>query len=52
MGSNGHYPVETPVHRVTVSGFWIDRVAVVIPEGRSIDEAEALPSVGTINLKT
>jgi hypothetical protein len=25
MGSDKHYPEETPVHRVTVSDFWIDR---------------------------
>jgi formylglycine-generating enzyme required for sulfatase activity len=24
MGSDRHYPEEAPVHRVTVSGFWID----------------------------
>ena len=24
MGSDGHYPEEAPVHRVTVSDFWID----------------------------
>jgi sulfatase modifying factor 1 len=27
-GSNGHYPEEAPVHRVTVEGFWIDRTPV------------------------
>jgi sulfatase modifying factor 1 len=25
MGSDKHYPEEAPVHRVAVSGFWIDR---------------------------
>jgi sulfatase modifying factor 1 len=28
MGSDNHYPEEAPVHRVTVSGFWIDRTPV------------------------
>ena len=28
MGSDKHYPEEAPVHRVTVSGFWIDRTPV------------------------
>jgi hypothetical protein len=28
MGFNKHYPEETPVHRVTVNGFWIDRTPV------------------------
>ena len=28
MGSDKGYPEERPVHRVTVDGFWIDRVPV------------------------
>ena len=28
MGSERHYPEERPVHRVTVSGFWMDRCPV------------------------
>lgn len=28
MGSNNHYPEEAPVHRVSVSGFWIDQTPV------------------------
>ena len=28
MGSNRHYPEEAPVHRVTVSGFWMDQYLV------------------------
>jgi formylglycine-generating enzyme len=28
MGSDRHYPEEAPVHRVTVSPFWIDRTPV------------------------
>ena len=28
MGSDHHYPEEAPAHRVTVSGFWLDRTQV------------------------
>ena len=28
MGSDAHYPEESPVHRVTVDGFWIDPTPV------------------------
>jgi len=28
VGSDKHYPEEAPVHRVTVSGFWIDPTPV------------------------
>jgi len=28
MGSDKHYPEEAPVHRVTVSGFWMDRTPI------------------------
>ena len=28
MGSDKHYPEEAPTHRVTVSGFWVDRTPV------------------------
>ncbi len=28
MGSDKHYPEEAPTHRVTVSGFWMDRTPV------------------------
>ena len=28
MGSDRHYPEETPVHSVTVDGFWIDPTPV------------------------
>ena len=28
MGSDRHYPEEAPVHRASVSGFWIDRTPV------------------------
>ena len=26
MGSDKHYPEEAPAHRVTVDGFWMDRI--------------------------
>ncbi len=28
MGSDDHYPEESPAHRVSVDGFWIDRTPV------------------------
>jgi sulfatase modifying factor 1 len=28
MGSDRHYPEEAPAHRVSVDGFWIDRLPV------------------------
>ena len=31
MGSDKHYPEEAPVHRVTVSDFWIDRTLMTPP---------------------
>jgi formylglycine-generating enzyme len=32
MGSDDHYPEESPAHRVTVGGFWIDRHTVTNDE--------------------
>ena len=32
MGSDRHYPEETPAHRVAVDGFWMDRYAVTNAE--------------------
>jgi formylglycine-generating enzyme required for sulfatase activity len=32
MGSEGHYPEESPVHRVTLDGFWMDEHAVTNAE--------------------
>ena len=50
MGSDKHYPEERPAHRVTVDGFWIDRVPVTNERFRKfVDEtghvtfAEILP---------
>ncbi|MFO1206937.1 MAG: formylglycine-generating enzyme family protein [Burkholderiales bacterium] len=34
MGSDRHYPEEAPAHKVTVSGFWMDRHAVTNREFR------------------
>jgi formylglycine-generating enzyme len=39
MGSDKHYPEEAPVHRVTVSGFWIDATPVTNREFRSFVNA-------------
>jgi formylglycine-generating enzyme required for sulfatase activity len=39
MGSDKHYPEEAPVHRVTVSGFWIDRTPVTNREFGTFVEA-------------
>jgi formylglycine-generating enzyme required for sulfatase activity len=39
MGSDSHYPEEAPVHRVTVSGFWMDRTPVTNREFREFVEA-------------
>jgi sulfatase modifying factor 1 len=39
MGSDKHYPEERPVHRVRVSGFWMDRTPVTNREFRRFVEA-------------
>ena len=39
MGSDRHYPEEAPVHRVTVSPFWIDRTPVTNRQFRQFVEA-------------
>src|ERR687898_2184394 len=39
MGSDGHYPEESPAHRVTVEGFWMDRCAVTNAEFRRFVDA-------------
>jgi formylglycine-generating enzyme len=39
MGSDKHYPEEAPVHRVTVSSFWIDATPVTNREYRSFVNA-------------
>jgi formylglycine-generating enzyme len=39
MGSNDHYPEESPAHRVTVDGFWIDRHTVTNADFQRFVEA-------------
>ncbi len=39
MGSDKHYPEEAPVHRVTVSEFWIDRTPVTNGQFRAFVQA-------------
>jgi formylglycine-generating enzyme required for sulfatase activity len=39
MGSDSHYPEEAPAHRVTVSGFWMDKTPVTNREFRKFVEA-------------
>ena len=39
MGSELHYPEEAPVHRVTVDGFWIDRIPITNRQFRRFVEA-------------
>ena len=39
MGSDRHYPEEAPAHRVTVDGFWMDRVPVTNRQFRQFVEA-------------
>src|SRR5215471_10972339 len=39
MGSDKHYPEEAPVHRVTVGGFWIDRIPVTNRQFREFVKA-------------
>jgi formylglycine-generating enzyme required for sulfatase activity len=39
MGSNGHYPEEAPVHRVSVNGFWMDLAPVTNAQFRAFVEA-------------
>jgi formylglycine-generating enzyme required for sulfatase activity len=39
MGSDRHYPEERPVHRVSVDGFWIDRMPVTNERFRRFVEA-------------
>ncbi len=48
MGSNRHYPEEAPVHRVTVSGFWIDRTPVTNRQFQQFVEATGYVSVAEI----
>ena len=38
MGSDRHYPEEAPAHRVSISGFWMDRTTVTNAEFRRFVE--------------
>ncbi|MGH7049928.1 MAG: formylglycine-generating enzyme family protein [Acetobacteraceae bacterium] len=48
MGSDRHYPEEAPVHRVTVSAFWIDRTPVTNREFRRFVEATGYVTVAEV----
>ncbi len=45
MGSNDHYPEETPAHPVTVDGFWMDRYAVTNAQFRQFVQATGYRTV-------
>src|SRR2546421_10685766 len=45
MGSNDFYPEERPVHRVTVSGFWMDTHPVTVQEFRRFVKATGYVTV-------
>jgi len=48
MGSDRHYPEEAPVHRVTVSPFWIDRTPVTNRQFRKFIETTGYITVAEI----
>jgi sulfatase modifying factor 1 len=48
MGSDRHYPEEAPVHRVTVSSFWIDCTPVTNRQFRQFVEATGYVTVAEI----
>jgi len=39
MGSDRHYPEESPAHYATVDGFWIDRTPVTNRQFRQFVDA-------------
>jgi sulfatase modifying factor 1 len=45
MGSDHHYPEEAPAHRVSVDGFWIDRVQVTNVKFRRFVQATGYVTV-------
>jgi formylglycine-generating enzyme required for sulfatase activity len=51
MGSDKHYPEESPVHRVTVDGFWIDRTPVTNREFRRFVDATGYVTLAEIKPK-
>src|SRR6201998_973346 len=48
MGSDHHYPEEAPAHRVTIGGFWIDRVPVTNRQFREFVRATRHVTVAEI----
>jgi formylglycine-generating enzyme len=48
MGSDKHYPEEAPAHRVTVSGFWMDRHPVTNRQFREFVKATGHVTVAEI----
>ena len=48
MGSDKHYPEEAPAHRVTVDGFWMDRIPVTNREFREFVNATGHVTVAEI----
>ncbi len=48
MGSDGHYPEEAPVHRVTVDGFWMDRTPVTNRQFKNFVKATGHVTVAEI----
>jgi formylglycine-generating enzyme len=48
MGSDKHYPEEAPVHRVTVDGFWLDRLPVTNRQFRAFVKATGHVTVAEI----
>jgi formylglycine-generating enzyme len=48
MGSDRHYPEEAPVHRVTVSPFWIDRTPVTNRQFREFVKATGYVTVAEL----
>ena len=49
MGSDKHYPEEAPVHRVSVSGFWIDRTPVTNRQFKAFVRATGHVTVAEIS---
>lgn len=48
MGSDGHYPEERPVHRVTVDGFFMDVTPVTNAQFRAFVEATGYVTVAEV----
>lgn len=48
MGSDHHYPEEAPSHRVTVTGFWIERTPITNRQFRKFVEATGHVTVAEV----